>query len=256
MRIALGIEYNGDKLFGWQSQQNLPTVQQYLETALSKVADEPIQLYCAGRTDAGVHALQQVAHFDTTAIRAKRAWVWGGNSYLPPEISIHWAEEVDDSFHARFSALSRRYYYLIYNHAVRSALFHQKATWIHHDLDIERMQLAANDLLGEQDFSSFRSAQCESKTPKRNIHHIYVTRNNDFILIDIQANAFLHHMVRNITGLLLRIGAGQAEVAWAKAVLEAKDRRLAAETAPASGLYLADVSYPADYSFPKAKFLL
>ncbi len=242
-RFALGIEYDGTNFYGWQSQEKLPTIQGELEKALTQIADEKIQVYCAGRTDAGVHALGQVVHFDTNAERNERAWTLGTNTHLPPSIAVRWVREVAPDFHARFSAISRRYRYLIYNHSLRSAVHAGKATWYYHPLAIEPMQFAATYLLGEQDFSSFRSAQCESTTPMRNIHEITLKRENDFIIIEIQANAFLHHMVRNIVGVLMQIGSGLKKPDWMLELLQAKDRRLAAETAPPDGLYLIKVNY-------------
>ncbi len=251
-RIALGVEYNGTGYSGWQKQSDIQTIQGTLEAALAKIADEPIELTCAGRTDAGVHAIAQVVHFDTTAVRPDRAWTLGTNTHLPPAISVHWVKEVDKEFSARFSALSRCYHYIIHNSVIRSALLASKVTWYYDPLDIEKMRLAAPYLLGEQDFSSFRSAECGSKTAMRNIKKIEITRQGDFVVIQIEANAFLHHMVRNIVGVLKRIGAGFNPPIWAKEVLEAKDRRQAAETAPADGLYLTDVYYPEPYRFPKS----
>lgn len=250
MRIALGIEYDGHGFFGWQAQTNLPTVQGALEEALSKIADENITVLCAGRTDAGVHATGQVIHFDTTANRDLRAWTLGTNSHLLRSIAVTWVKKVDDDFHARFSALSRRYRYIIYNHSIRPAISALRVTGYHHPLEAEAMNQAGQFLLGELDFSSFRSAECESKTPMRHVHFIQVTRHGDYVVIEIKANAFLHHMVRNIVGVLLRIGSGFAKPIWAKEILEAKDRRKAAETAPATGLYLCEVQYPEFYDFP------
>lgn len=251
MRIALGIEYHGGEFSGWQAQANKATVQGCLEQSLTTIADHPIKLYCAGRTDAGVHAMEQIVHFDTDAIRQLRAWVWGTNTHLPGSIAVRWAHEVDDEFHARFSAISRTYRYFIHNHSVRSALTMGRATWYHHPLDINPMQTAASYLIGEQDFSSFRSSECESKTPMRNIHYINVTQQGDMIMIEICANAFLHHMVRNITGVLLKIGSGVHAPDWMLEVLQAKDRRKAAETALPDGLYLYKVSYPDKYQLPQ-----
>lgn len=251
MRIALGLEYNGFGLYGWQFQQNLPTVQGFLEAALSKIADQPIKTVCAGRTDAGVHATGQIVHFDTEATRIMRAWILGTNSHLPENISVRFAQIVPDDFHARFSALSRCYRYIIYNQLSRPAILHSKVTWQYEPLNTGTMQMAANYLLGEQDFSSFRSAECESKTPMRNVKKVLVYRLDDYVVIDIEANAFLHHMVRNIAGVLMRIGAGFAEPEWMQELLRAKDRRKAAETAPAAGLYLTHVNYPSLYAFPK-----
>ena len=250
MRIALGIEYDGNGFHGWQRQSVLSTVQSSLEDALSTIADEPIELFCAGRTDAGVHAIGQVVHFDTNAKRDSRAWIMGTNAHLPSGISVQWAEEVDESFHARYSALSRCYRYIIYNYPSRPALLARKITWYYEPLAIENMYSAAQYLLGENDFSSFRASECQSKTAMRNIQKIEVTRHQDFVVIEIQANAFLHHMVRNIVGVLKKIGAGFEKPVWAKEVLEAKDRRMAAETAPPDGLYLLRVDYPEKYKIP------
>jgi tRNA pseudouridine38-40 synthase len=250
MRIALGIEYDGYAFYGWQAQTGLNTIQGCLEEAISKIANEPIKLFCAGRTDAGVHAVGQVVHFDTSAIRDHRAWIVGTNTYLPPTIAVRWIQEVDEAFHARFSATARRYRYVIYNQNIGSAILASRVTAYHRPLDIERMQRAASYLLGEHDFSSFRSAQCESKTPIRQIKNIIISRRDQFVTIDIEANAFLHHMVRNISGSLMRIGAGLAEPDWVESVLHAKDRRVAAEMAPATGLYLMEVKYKEPYQFP------
>ncbi len=249
MRIALGIEYNGQDFFGWQSQEKLLTVQGSLEGALSRIANEPITLSCAGRTDAGVHATGQVAHFDTNAIRTLRAWTLGTNTHLPASIAVKWAEEVDVNFHARFSALSRCYRYIIYNSSIRPAIFAARVTWYHRPLNVEWMQTAGQFLLGERDFSSFRAAECESQSPMRNVHYIKVTRQDDFVVIEIQANAFLHHMVRNIAGSLMMVGAGLKSPEWMQEVMEAKDRRKAGKTAPPMGLYLWRVNYPEAYGF-------
>ncbi len=257
MRIALGVEYNGQDFFGWQTQSNLPTVQGTLENALTIINDEPVKLFCAGRTDAGVHATGQVVHFDTTKNRSERAWTLGTNTHLPSSIAVKWMREVDDGFHARFSALSRCYRYVIYNSSTRSALWAQHALWHYHALDIKPMLEASQFLLGEQDFSSFRSAECESKSPMRNVHSIQVKRQDELVIIEIQANAFLHHMVRNIVGALLAVGTGLKPPSWLHEVLLARDRRKAAETAPPMGLYLDKVNYPEAYHFPvKMRHLL
>lgn len=252
MRIALGVEYDGSQFYGWQAQENLPTVQGSLELALSKIADESIQVFCAGRTDAGVHATGQIVHFDTNAIRVMRAWEMGTNTYLPPNIAVRFAQEVDENFHARYTAISRRYRYVILNRQLRSAIHTGRVTWEYRPLNIQSMQLATCYLIGEHDFSSFRSAQCESKTPMRNVHHLTVERVGDYVVIEVQANAFLHHMVRNITGVLMQIGAGLKPINWMLEVLESKDRRVAAETAPPHGLYLVKVGYPLEYRFPES----
>lgn len=251
MKIALGIEYNGTELYGWQAQENLPTVQGHLEAALAKIADEPIKIFCAGRTDAGVHATGQVTHFETQVVRSMRAWTLGVNTHLPPNIAVKWGQEVDDEFHARFSAQARRYRYFIYNHSLRQAILHSRATWYYYDLDVELMQMAANHLIGEHDFSSFRAAQCEAKSPVRHVTELTVQRQGDFIILEIQANAFLHHMVRNIVGVLMQVGSKFRQPDWALEVLHSKDRRVAGETASPRGLYLNKVVYPPQYAFPE-----
>lgn len=250
MRIALGIEYNGHGYFGWQAQPNLLTVQGSLQDTLSKVANEPIELVCAGRTDANVHATGQVVHFDTRAKRHIDAWIFGANSTLPPSIVVKWARQVDFHFHARFTAVARRYQYIIYNHPIRSAVLANRATWHYYALDIERMREAARYLLGEQDFSSFRSSKCNSKTPMRCVIDFTIRRQDHFVIFEIEANAFLHHMVRNIAGVLMKIGAGFKEPEWMRDVLNARSRQAAAETASPDGLYLTTVRYPEPYIFP------
>jgi len=244
-RIALGVEYNGSDFHGWQVQSHgLATVQGCLQRALAKVANHPITVICAGRTDAGVHASAQVVHFDTYAEREDKAWVFGANAHLPRKISVRWAKEVDSRFHARFAALSRRYLYLIFNSRVRSALFADELTLEFRDLDATRMNRGASYLLGENDFTSFRAANCQSKTAMRNVTALSVHRRGDLILIDITANAFLHHMVRIIAGVLIDVGAGVKEPEWVAELMEAKDRNLASVTAPPNGLYLVKVAYP------------
>ncbi len=250
-RIALGIEYNGQGFYGWQSQENLKTIQGSLESALSHIANEPITLFCAGRTDAGVHATGQVAHFDTKAVREMRAWTFGTNALLPREIAVTWAQIVPENFHARYTALSRRYRYIIYNYPARPAILSGRVAWHYGPLDVSVMNQAGQYLIGEQDFSAFRSAQCESKTPMRNVQSLSVVRTGDYIIIEIMANAFLHHMVRNIVGVLIAVGSKTKEPQWVKTVLESKDRRQAAATADAAGLYLTHVNYPALYSLPE-----
>lgn len=252
MRVVLGVEYDGSHFHGWQAQPGLRTVQGEIQQALSKVADQDIKIHCAGRTDTGVHATAQVVHFDTTAKRNLQAWIYGGNSHLPKDVSILWAKQVDDDFHARFEATSRHYRYVIYNHPIRSSLYHQTVTWQYRPLDHELMHKAAQSFIGEHDFTSFRAIACQSKSPFRNVTEFTVRRRGDLVVLDVKANAFLHHMVRNLTGVLLTIGSGKREVAWAKQVLEAKDRSLGAETAPPYGLYLVDVAYPDKYKLPKA----
>lgn len=250
MRIALGVEYDGHDFFGWQAQPGLKTVQGTLEEALSKVANEPVHITCAGRTDTGVHATGQVIHFDTKAKRHVDAWMFGTNANLPPSIAIRWSRHVDYSFHARFKAISRRYRYVIYNHPIRPAILNTRTSWHYYPLNVDRMRTAASYLIGEQDFSSFRSSKCNSNSPMRNITDFTIERRGDFVIFEIEANAFLHHMVRNIAGSLMKIGTGFREVEWMQEVLAAKSRQAAAETAPPGGLYLIRVTYPEPYIFP------
>lgn len=250
MRVAMGVEYAGTAYHGFQLQEDIPSVQQVLEAAIGKVADHPVKIVCAGRTDAGVHAVEQVIHFDTTAIRQLRAWIFGTNSYLPPDISIQWAQIVSDDFHARFSAQRRRYYYLIYNAPTRSALLRDRATWHCHPLQVEKMQEAGQYWLGKHDFSSFRAGECQAKTPVRTLYDLTIFRKNDFVVIGVQADAFLHHMVRNFVGVLLVIGEGKRSPQWAQTVLDARDRTAGGITAPAEGLYLHKISYPASFQLP------
>lgn len=244
MRIALGIEYNGKNYHGWQSQESVNSIQQEVEAALSKVADSPISVTAAGRTDRGVHAKHQIVHFDSPVHREPSAWVRGTNTYLPNDIAILWAQEVDEDFHARYSATARRYEYLIYNHPVRSALWHQLATWHYAPLNIAAMQAGAKHLIGEHDFNAYRSIECQSKTSVRELIHLNITRDKEMIVVDVKANAFLHHMVRNIVGVLLPIGEGKASPDWAKEVLESKTRCEGGVTAKPDGLYLVEVTYP------------
>lgn len=251
MRVALQVEYNGWGYRGFQAQHGLTTIQDSLEKAISTVANEPINVFCAGRTDAQVHAYGQIVHFDTKASRPIHAWVRGVNRNLPEDIVIKSAHVVDEAFHARFSALSRRYRYVIYQHSLKSAMIQKRATWCYLPLDSEKMQLAVTHLLGEHDFSSFRSSQCMSQSAMRNVMAVSIIKKGNFILFEIEANAFLHHMVRNIVGSLLWVGLGKKEPIWFSELLAAKDRRLAAETAPPEGLYLLSVRYPENYSFPQ-----
>lgn len=250
MRIALGLEYKGINYYGWQRQPKLPSVQFYVEQALSKVADHSVQAFCAGRTDTGVHAKEQVIHFDTIAKRKIDAWILGSNSHLPCDIRIRWAKHVTDDFHARFSAVARSYRYLIHNSKTHSAILYNLITWHPKPLDEKLMQKAAHYLIGEHDFSSFRGCDCQSKSPMRNVHHLNIKRSGKLIVIDIKANAFLLHMVRNIAGLLIAIGEGKQEPIWAKHVLETCDRKISGVTALACGLYLTKVYYPDKYNLP------
>lgn len=250
MRIVLGVEYDGTEYSGWQSQQGSRTVQDEVQKAISYVADRPLQIVCAGRTDSGVHAFGQVVHFDTGVIRSERSWVMGCNSNLPGDINIGWAMETNEDFHARFSALSRRYRYVILNRPTRSAIHQHRACWHHQPLNEEYMSQAARYFLGEHDFTSFRAVACQAPHAIRHIHQIDVQRDGEIIILTIEANAFLHHMVRNIVGTLLKIGEGEQAPDWVKTLLAAKDRSLAAATAPAHGLYLLSVQYPDRFSLP------
>lgn len=251
-RIALGIEYDGSQFCGWQMQKDgSRTVQSELEKALSAVANESIQVICAGRTDTGVHATGQVVHFDTEAVRNDRAWILGVNTHLPEDVSVLWCQPVNEDFSARFSATARQYRYVILNRSGRSAVFHSKVSWRHGPVDEKLMHQAAQAIVGEQDFSSFRSSSCQAGHANRDIHYINVTRKGDFIYIDIKANAFLHHMVRNIAGSLLMIGQGEQDVGWMHELLQGKDRTQAGPTAPARGLYMVKVSYPKECSIPE-----
>ncbi len=252
MRIALGIEYDGTSYNGWQRQKSGLGVQQRLEEALSLVADESIEVTCAGRTDTGVHASGQVVHFDTVAERSDRGWLLGANSNLPDDISVSWVHRVDDEFHARFSATGRSYRYRILNRLQRSALHRRRAWWVHQPLDETRMNEAAQRLVGEHDFSAFRAAGCQAGSAMREITHIDVTRDCDWVTLRVSANAFLMHMVRNITGTLAAIGRGEAAVEWVTEVLESRDRKLGGVTAPPHGLTLVAVEYPPEYGIPSA----
>ena len=255
-RIALGIEYQGEAFYGWQIQKGRDTVQGVLQQALSSIAQHAVQLYCAGRTDRGVHALGQIAHFDTTATRPINAWVRGANTRLPKTVPIQFAQEVDGQFHARFSAKSRIYRYVIANQPNRPALLRNNVTWYPQPLNIDAMQKACSCLIGEHDFSSFQSAECQSSIPMRRILSLSVSKTHHYVIIDIEANAFLHHMVRNIAGTLLTIGLNEQPFTWMEKVLLAKDRRAAGETAPANGLYFVQPCYPAPYSFPHASGIM
>jgi tRNA pseudouridine38-40 synthase len=249
-RIAVGLEYVGTAFAGWQSQEGVRTVQQCAEAALARVADHPLALVAAGRTDAGVHAVGQVAHFDTSSVRTPRAWMLGANGQLPEDASIGWVWPVPAHFHARYSALARSYRYVILNRGARSALAHGRAALVHRALEIEPMNAAAAALTGEHDFSAFRAAECQARSPVRRLERLTVTRSGDWIVIDATANAFLHHMVRNLAGLLIAIGSGDQPSGWASEVLAGRDRTRAAPTAPAEGLYLYCVSYPATFGLP------
>ena len=250
-RIALGVEYDGSRYCGWQMQSHgTRTVQHEIEKALSIVADHAVRVVCAGRTDTGVHATGQVVHFDTHAERKSKAWIMGVNSHLPDDVCVHWARPVTEDFSARFSATMRRYRYVIQQRAARPALYCHRVAWVHNDLNTGAMHEAAQALLGENDFSSFRSSACQSEHAMRFMQSIDVTAEGAFVYIDIQANAFLHHMVRNIVGSLLKVGTGERPLAWMGELLALKDRTRAGPTAPAQGLYLVAVQYPDEYDLP------
>lgn len=251
-RVAMAVSYDGSAYRGWQSQRKpqVDTVQEVLERTLSTIAAAPVTVQCAGRTDAGVHASHQIVHFDSPASRDEKAWVMGGNTQLPRSIAIHWAKPVPQTFNARFSATARRYRYVILNTPARSALLPSGVTWESRPLQADAMHQAAQALIGELDFTSYRAVACQSRTPMRNVHFIKVSRQGELVIIDIQANAFLHHMVRNIAGVLMVIGAGNQPVEWAAEVLAARDRTVAAATAPPFGLYLVDVIYPEVFQLP------
>ncbi|HLT89756.1 MAG TPA: tRNA pseudouridine(38-40) synthase TruA [Woeseiaceae bacterium] len=253
MRIALGIEYDGTAYNGWQRQDSGIGVQERVEEALSAVADAPVEATCAGRTDAGVHASAQVVHFDTRAERSPRNWVLGANSHLPPDVNALWAVPVPDDFHARYSARARTYRYLILNRMTRSALWRDRAWWVHRALDVEPMRAAAACLIGEHDFSAFRAAGCQAKTPRREVRAIEIVRRGDWVTIEATANAFLQHMVRNIVGVLAAVGTGERPPEWAAAVLESRDRREGGITAPAHGLTLVAVEYPPHFGLPPVR---
>ena len=250
MRIALGIEYDGTAYNGWQRQRTGVGVQERLEDALAKVADEVVEVTCAGRTDSGVHASGQVVHFDTQSERTMRGWLLGANSNLPDDISVAWARQVDDAFHARFSALSRTYQYLILNRLERSALYRHRAWWVHQPLDTDLMHSAAQVLVGQHDFSAFRAAGCQAANAVRELSSITIRRVDDWVGLQVTANAFLQHMVRNIMGTLVAIGSGNAAANWAADVLASEDRKKGGVAAPPHGLTLVDVRYPTELGVP------
>jgi tRNA pseudouridine38-40 synthase len=248
MKIAMGVEYDGSGFAGWQLQRSgLRTIQGCLEEALAKIADGAIRVHGAGRTDTGVHATGQVIHIETSVERETKSWLFGGNRYLPHDIAIQWVQPVPDDFHARFSAIRRSYRYLILNRPARSALYGSRITWECRALNVERMQQAAICLLGEHDFSAFRAQECQAKSPIRTIYRLEVVRQGDLITLEVEANAFLHHMVRNIAGVLMTIGRGEAEPAWSEQVLAGRNRALGGVTAAPHGLYLIAVDYPEKY---------
>ncbi len=251
MRYALGVEYDGSQYCGWQRQKNVIGVQQKLEEALTKIANEPIEVICAGRTDTGVNATNQIIHFDTSQIRKDVAWTLGVNTHLPKDIAVSWVKQVNDEFHARFSATARRYRYIIYNNTLRSAILSHGLSFCHYPLNEKLMHESAQYLVGQHDFTSFRTVHCQSHSPVRTLTHCNVSRQGNYIILDVKGNAFLHHMVRNIAGSLMRVGQELQSIEWIKEVLEAKNRCLAGMTAPSAGLYFVGVDYPAEFNLPK-----
>ena len=251
-RWAAGVEYLGTRYSGWQWQGHAPSVQQEVERVLSAVADHPVKVTAAGRTDAGVHALNQVIHFDSDAPRAPHAWLFGGNSQLPRDISLRWVQAATADFHARYAATARRYRYVMWTGRARSALLEGRVAWLIEPLDAERMHRAAQALVGEHDFSAYRDADCQSRTPMRNLHAIEVRRQGDFTVLDVKANAFLHHMVRNIAGVLMAIGQGKQPEDWARTVLESRSRAKGGVTADAAGLCFIGPEYPEAFGLPAA----
>ncbi len=250
MRIALGLEYDGASFAGWQTQPAGNTVQDALEDALAAIASGPVRVVCAGRTDAGVHATAQVVHFDAPAARPENAWVRGVNAHLPESIAVRWARIVPDDFHARFSARSRSYRYVLHTHAVRPALLHGRVGWYHLPLDADAMRAGAAHLVGEQDFSAFRAAECQAKSPLKTLHRAEVSRLGDCIVFDFRASAFLHHMVRNMVGALVYVGKGAHSPEWIAELIASRNRSLAAPTFSPSGLYLSGIEYEACWQLP------
>ncbi|MGA9854769.1 MAG: tRNA pseudouridine(38-40) synthase TruA [Gammaproteobacteria bacterium] len=250
-RMALGLEYDGTAFMGWQRQSHAGrTVQDALEAAIAKVADHPVDVVCAGRTDAGVHALCQVTHFDVEARRDLRGWLLGINSNLPADVAANWIKDVPREFHARYQARARQYRYSIVNRPTRPAVMRSQTTWVRHALDDERMCAAAKFLLGEHDFSAFRSVECQARSPVRRVMHLDVRRVGEIVRIDVVADGFLHHMVRNIVGVLIDVGTGKQSPEWAQRVLQGRDRTRGGVTAPPQGLCFMAVLYPIAYDLP------
>ena len=251
MRIALGLEYDGSRFHGWQTQPGGDTVQDALEAALAQIGGGPVSVTCAGRTDSGVHACEQVVHFDSAVDRPDTAWVRGVNGFLPDAVAVLWARRVPAEFHARYGARSRTYRYVLLNRAVRPALAARYVGWTHAALDVAAMSEAARHLLGEHDFSAFRSSECQAKTPVRRLHQLVLEPRRDRIDFVLRANAFLHHMVRNIVGTLVQVGKGTRDAGWVLEVLRSRDRRLAAATFGPEGLYLESVEYAPAWGLPQ-----
>jgi tRNA pseudouridine38-40 synthase len=250
VRIVLILEYDGRRYCGWQSQVTRCSVQDALEFALSKIACSNIRVVTAGRTDSGVHALYQVVHFDTQVFRPINAWVRGVNTFLPDDIAVLWASEISVDFHARYSASERRYLYLLLNHPIRPGLYNKRIGWLHQPLDLQNMQAAASMLLGEHDFTVFRAAQCQAKSPIRKLTRLNISRDGNTFIFEFRANAFLHHMVRNIVGCLVYVGKGKHSPDWMQTLMKSRDRINAAPTFSAAGLYLAGVTYDKKWQLP------
>lgn len=249
----MGLEYDGARFCGWQTQPSGCGVQDHLEAALRHIAGERVETVCAGRTDSGVHALAQVVHFDTAAARPDSAWVRGVNASLPAALAVLWAREVDGEFHARYAALNRCYRYVLLNRAVRPAAGHGRIGWFHLPLDLEPMREAARLLVGEHDFSAFRAAECQSRSPVRDLRRLDIERHGDYVVFEVCANAFLQHMVRNLVGALVYVGKGRHRPDWVGEVLAGRDRAAAAPTFDPAGLYLAQVDYDAAWGLPAAR---
>ncbi len=249
-RVAMGVEYDGSAYSGWQLQHHADTVQARLEAAIARVAAEPVRVHCAGRTDAGVHAEGQVVHFDTKALRSPRSWALGTNSNLPGDIAVRWACDVGPDFHARFNATGRHYRYLILCRPTRSALWRGRAVWTHKALDVARMRAAGSLLVGRHDFTSFRALACQAKNPVRTLRYLHLSQHGELLTLAVGADGFLHHMVRNIVGVLLAIGSGEAPTDWTAELLAVRNRALGGVTAPPQGLSLTGVDYPAHFGLP------
>lgn len=250
-RLAMSVEYDGSAYCGWQRLKHSPSVQGVVEAALAKIACQPVTIHCSGRTDSGVHATRQIAHFDPPVQRTEKAWVFGGNANLPKDVAIRWVREVSDEFHARFKTLARRYRYVILNQPTRPVLERANAAWCRDPLDADAMHQAAQALVGEHDFSSFRAAGCQSRTPWRHLHFIEVRRHGQLVVIDLQGNAFLHHMVRNIAGALLRVGRGEQGTDYLARLLALRDRTKGDVTAPGAGLHFVDSVYDEQWNLPR-----
>ncbi len=253
MRIALGIEYDGSSFCGWQYQDGVETVQNEVEQALSKISNTSIRVITAGRTDTGVHATGQGVHFETDVIRSDYSWMRGTSRYLPDEITILWAKHVSNDFHARFSAIERQYQYIILNRHERPAILHKKVSWEYRPLDVELMKEAAKHLLGRHNFNAYRALACQAKSPIRDLRELSVARSGSFIVINARADGFLHHMIRNIAGVLCSIGAGEKDPQWSAQVLASEDRTCGGVTATPDGLYLNSIIYPEEFNIPTVK---